>query len=287
MKPMTLEEFATIRAQLDAGESLDQTLSKFGLTVERWDAQQRSVVNHLAADASQGKLQAISTYRSAYANASAAAAGPRPHASTLAPAAPTTSAPPKPSVTSTSPPRAVPAPVASAAPTPSRARASFQLTVPPGGRGGPPIPMTPPASHPIVAPVPRAYAPSSAIPSSAIQYPPPLAEIRVEVAVQDDSVTKMTAPPRSNAGSGPAMPFGKGTVALPSTVAEAPTLMPLEQYAEITARLRRENNPMKTFEQLGIKPDRWMEMVRGWSTRFAADPSLERQFEALIQRSAR
>lgn len=101
---------------------------------------------------------------------------------------------------------------------------------------------------------------------------------------KEEIASKMTAPPRLDAGRAAATPFGKETVALPSVTEPALAgLMPLERYAEITAQLQRENDPMKTFGRLGINPGEWMGTVRTWSKRFSADPSLERTFDALVK----
>jgi len=62
-------------------------------------------------------------------------------------------------------------------------------------------------------------------------------------------------------------------------------LMPLEEYARVSAVLTKEANPPATFARLGIQPDQWMAIVRAYSARFAADPALKQRFDGLMQQN--
>lgn len=78
-----------------------------------------------------------------------------------------------------------------------------------------------------------------------------------------------------------------GTVVLPDAPTNIPGLMPLAEYARITATLTREGDPPATFRRLGIDAVAWMTTVRAYSAKFAEDPSLEVTFRKLVEDASR
>jgi len=96
-----------------------------------------------------------------------------------------------------------------------------------------------------------------------------------QIARAAAGVPKVTAPPRADAGLGPAVPFET----------RAPAQISLEEYAAISALLAREGDPMKTFARLGTTPDAWMSTVRAFGRMFTKDPAMEAQFDALVRKN--
>jgi hypothetical protein len=62
IRSLTLDEFAAIAAELDAGLDREEVLAKAGLSNDAWEAAQERWLAKLAADASQGKLQKSRRY---------------------------------------------------------------------------------------------------------------------------------------------------------------------------------------------------------------------------------
>ncbi len=112
---------------------------------------------------------------------------------------------------------------------------------------------------------------SPGLPTERLPEPAVLQQIARAVA----GVPKVTAPPRADAGLGPAVPFET----------RAPAQISLEEYAGISALLEREGDPMKTLARLGTTPDAWMSTVRAFGRMFTKDPAMEAQFDALVRKN--
>lgn len=99
------------------------------------------------------------------------------------------------------------------------------------------------------------------------------------------------APPPVRIASAPArpdmtLPPTQGTVAPSLPFTGAPTgLMPIERYAQITAELEREADPLATFGRLGIQPDIWMATVRSYARLFAENTTEQTRFDALLNKA--
>lgn len=93
--------------------------------------------------------------------------------------------------------------------------------------------------------------------------------------LERSSASPHTAAPRLRGTPGSALPFA----------GQVGALMPVERFAEISASLTREGDPEATFARLGIDSVFWMATVRGYSVRFAEDPGLKTQFDALMAKA--
>jgi hypothetical protein len=62
-------------------------------------------------------------------------------------------------------------------------------------------------------------------------------------------------------------------------------LMPLEQYANVSAMLTREGNPDATFRRLGLDAMTWMSIVRTYARMFGEQPALQAEFDRLVDRA--
>ncbi|MFO0615287.1 MAG: hypothetical protein U0414_22025 [Polyangiaceae bacterium] len=310
----TLEEvelLAAIRAEIDLGRSRDDVLRAHGKTNAEWTAFEDEIVAELADDLDRGERTRLDAFTRVYDAKRGAspelAPGAQPVSDATEPGTPVLvkvsqigaitemvdggalreavlkALPFVPSAP-TQPSRPVLVKVGSL-PTgtedidPELLRR--QLT-PFGGREAPP-PSAPPAPPPPIvfaSPAPVVQAPPGA---QTEQLPDPAAiqEAIARATKNRELASKMTAPPRPDAGTGPALPFGKeGPPAGPASLP-----LPIEEYARRTAQLERENDPMKTFERLGTNPAEWMSIVHAFSRAFAADPALETQFNTLLRKN--
>lgn len=168
----------------------------------------------------------------------------------------------------------------------------------PSAPPGAPTPMQapPPQIHgaptPMRAPAPQIHSHDMArteqLPSGAeIEAAVALVKARQQEQRQAELASRATAAPRADAGKAPALPFGAQPQPLQQQAQQPqPTqgLMPLERYAEITATLEKEGNPMNTFQRIGATPESWMALVLTYSKLFARDRALEAQFEALMKK---
>lgn len=317
MEESMIKELATVRARLDEGEALEHVLQSTGKTPESWKSNEEELLAILGEDLETGRTDRMLVFQEAYAGRRALGSAPS-NGRELA------HTPRAEGGVQTDAPAEVEDTLRQATPQP--VLASFQKQMPPAALSDPaavdetamiasPLPKTPwpfqESPGTVTAPLPRTSAaltekpstgtkelripergaPASTpfgeksrrtrvlgkdpVPQPAIPFagskPAPAPQKR-EPVVQSD----MTLPPSKEAMNQPAIPF----------VAED-TLMPLERYAEITAILTKEGNPNATFKRLGIDPGDWLSTVRSYSKRFAKDPSLEAQFNALLKKLPR
>jgi len=110
------------------------------------------------------------------------------------------------------------------------------------------------------------------------------AEALQKHGLSPDAITKPVPQEREDTGTidlDSALERRGATV--PFETAAPDELLPLTRYAQITALLRREGDPLATFKRLGMDAGEWLGIVRSYAKRFTSDPALEREFERLVK----
>jgi hypothetical protein len=110
-------------------------------------------------------------------------------------------------------------------------------------------------------------------------------------AIDRSEVERVLANMRAASKEPPSPPARGGmppTVMLPGQPAlPPPGLIPLEEYARISATLAREGDPSATFRRLGIDMVEWMRTVRAYSVLFSERPELDAEYRRLVDRQGR
>lgn len=290
---------AEIRAAIDLGEEKAAVLRAHGTSVDAWAALEQSVIEAIADQIDRGEVELVQAFQRAYdANVGTR---PEPPQNLVEPAIRAPRIEPTPIAFHPAPPVATPLPVgpraappihiatASAVPpnahtvAPNRDVLEALLdrgALPFAGEARPPVAKS---AQPVVQSgatvAPNANVLQSLLAGGALPFG---GEARAPSGPSNlrpaDIASRSTAAPTADAGKAPALPFGA-----PKPQSDA-GLMPLDRYAEITATLEKEGNPMKTFERIGATPESWMALVLTYSKLFANDRALEAQFEALMRR---
>ncbi|KYF97732.1 hypothetical protein BE20_37595, partial [Sorangium cellulosum] len=99
---LSLERYAEMRAQMEAGTLRDEVLARAGLTVDEWTAAQRDWLERMGAELEHGSFELTNRYTRAFLEHQRAILAASPPAS-----APPVSPPPGPAP---APPKAAPAP---------------------------------------------------------------------------------------------------------------------------------------------------------------------------------
>lgn len=294
MDDLVIVEIARVRARLDNGESRDEVLRDVGKTSDGWQRDEESLLAVLSDDIETGRTERVLRFHEVYAKLR----GPEP--TRVA-----TSSLDAPAPVGLEPGLRAPMPVAAltnatideTAMLPKEALGSaWPFQAPTDGapkmisvaalmRGNPgstgtreldadevvPRPVSLSALPQTTGEIDRAQLGLPAVPFSGSNPPPPPRSAAEGVLQSDQTLLA-----GDTAVDAPAIPF----------VAED-ALIPLEQYAEITALLTKEGDPMKTFKRLGIDPASWLSTVRTYSKRFATDPALEAKFDMLVRNFSR
>jgi hypothetical protein len=148
--PVTLERYAEIRAEMDAGKLRDEVLGRAGITTDEWSATQRSWLERMGTELERGRFELTNRYTQAFLErqrALQATASPAPAAVAPAAVAPAAVAPAAVAPT-------VVAPTAVAAPVSSPTTAPLPQVVVPAPLPFAPAPPAPIAPAPM-APMPR------------------------------------------------------------------------------------------------------------------------------------
>ncbi|XXT16025.1 hypothetical protein WME94_37900 [Sorangium sp. So ce429] len=257
---LTLDRYAEMRAQMEAGRLRDEVLARAGLTVDEWTAAQRDWLERMGAELEHGSFELTNRYTRAFLEHQRAILAASPPEST-----PPVSAPPGPT-------RAAPTPTA---PAPRRsATPGFTGTAPlpdlpalvaalPFVPGAPPGPM--PAAPPPAAPAPRRPAPAVLTGTSPAQDVPAPAGAMPFITAPEKRLAPATPPPASTAAC------------------TAPALS-LEHYAALCAELSlHPRSAASIYPRYGLRDAAaWQATDAAWQVRMRSDAALEARWQQLI-----
>ncbi|XYH94179.1 hypothetical protein ACMHYB_41025 [Sorangium sp. So ce1128] len=253
---LTLDRYAEMRAQMEAGRLRDEVLARAGLTVDEWTAAQREWLERMGTELEHGSFELTNRYTQAFLE----------HQRAILAASPPVSAPPV-----SPPPGPARAMLTPTAPAPRR-------SAPPGSTGTAPLPDLPalvaalpfvpgamPAAPPPAAPAPRRRAPPGLTGTSPAQ----------DVPAPAGSMPFITAPEKRPA---PTIAPSASTAAC-----TAPALS-LEHYAALCAELSlHPRSAASIYPRYGLRDAAaWQATDTAWQVRMLSDSALEARWQQLI-----
>jgi len=294
---LTLEQFASIAAALEAGVPRDEELASRGLSNEAWESERERWLSRLAAQAASGNVRSSVRYaellRAQTTAAAKRAKGARLILDGATPAVPAVklaqvvgdtrsrlvpSALREPLVPVLAPP--VPVPV----PKPTKKQTVFQMDAV-GALSAAAAPVLPfqPAS-----PARPAKPAESSLRQTRVFDAPPAARPALPFAPTPGapSPTGPITARTSGRAPGPVLPFlaaGAGPAAKSTRAAESFTLA---EYAKICATVRAFPDHVAGIRShYGLDIDGWKAMHALWQARFDKDPALKGRWQMLVDRN--
>lgn len=179
--PVTLERYAEIRAEMDAGKLRDEVLARTGISSDEWSATQRTWLERMGTELERGRFELTNRYTQAFLErqrALQATASPAPSAVAAPASSPTTAPLPR---------LVVPAPL------------PFAPAKPP-----PPPAVSPPMAPLPMAPLPMTPLPMTPLPMAAL---PPEVPLSATAEIADDAARTLSTP--FGAAGREALPFTK------------------------------------------------------------------------------
>ncbi|WP_437964704.1 hypothetical protein WMF04_34210 [Sorangium sp. So ce260] len=247
---LTLDRYAELRAQIEAGRLRDEVLARAGLTAEEWMAAQRDWLERMGEELEHGCFELTNRYTRAFLEHQRAIVAASPPAS-AAPVSPAPAPPPS----AKAPPRPAPPGLAGTAPLPDMPALVASL---------PFTPSAPPGSTP-AAPAPPRPAPPGLAGTA------PLPDMTALVASLPFTPTPEKRP-------APAAPPTE-----PIAARTAPGLS-LEHYAALCAELSLEPRSAAAIcPRYGLHDAAaWRAADASWQLRMRSDPALEARWQQLI-----
>ncbi|WP_437708772.1 hypothetical protein WMF45_31470 [Sorangium sp. So ce448] len=302
---LTVERYAEMRAQMEAGRLRDEVLARAGLTADEWTAAQREWLERMGAELERGCFELTNRYTQAFLDhlrVFVAASPPVSAPSGRAPAAPLPAAPaPRPAAPAPRPAAPAPRPAAPAAPAalaaPAARAAPAALAAPAGTAPLPDmpalvaaLPFVPnappgraPAARPPAAPAPRPAAPATPVAPATPAAPatPTALAAPAGTAPLPDMAALITAlpfTPASEKRGAPAPPPP------PSATAHTAPALSLEQYAALCAELSlHPRSAAALYPRYGLRDAAaWQATDAAWQARMRSDAVLEARWQQLI-----
>jgi hypothetical protein len=312
---VTLERYAEIRAEMEAGVPRDQALARAGLTVEAWTVAQREWLAGMGAEIARGRFDLTNRYTTAFLARQRAVpaaepitlpASPSPLPRVVAPdpsppPAPLPSPPERAEARPLPPPRPPPAKptflVAAESPAPPPAAPAVRPPAPPPPAGRPPV-MTPnPLLMSTLPPdtVPGEASPlRAALPFQAARAAPPAGSLPAPAAPRRNlpPVQRTTASlSATTAGlvvrKDAVLPFQNATPpkpagppAPPRPAAPPGPSLTLEQYASLCVEMALDpGRSGETLHRYGLTGEQASDVDAQWKARVAADPNVRAAFD--------
>ncbi|MEM6788181.1 MAG: hypothetical protein AAF715_11750 [Myxococcota bacterium] len=286
----TIEDYADLRAELDAGRDRDEVLRRAKLTVPQWVALQRRWLRTLALEADRGDATLAQRYARRLreqTNTPSPLDPPTSSASDLATAPPRVAPPPSPTASpwaSMPPPSPAPPPFAEAAPPP---------LVPPVPAPPRDSDVAPPPSKANETQVVAAVDVGPATPFEGSDPDPPSRAIDETAAISGPIITGLAAlpfdpnaptrlPPTNHDAIAAGAAIAGGTAAAVDAVSDlelaqiSPSAaMTLRRYAALSAELAVAGGPREAaLGRYGLDERGFLETKAKFNRRFAEQPSL-------------